>query len=336
MVRIKDIAKTCGVSTATVSYVIHGKHEKVSKEVRKKIEAELEESGYISNQSAINLVSRCSGLIGVAVMDSSNKDIMGDPYFSILFSYLEKEFRKRDKYMLIILDQSPERVVKDAIRWNLDGLILSNYTKEAMVEISKEFVKPVVTIDASFIYEYDKLVQVFIDDYDGGYKIGNYFASIGHTNVAMIDDDDKEDTRHRWRGFKQSFIDNGIDIDESDHFIININDGNLQEELDRIYPKIIEKSAVFCISDFYALRLIKYLNEHGKSVPKDISVAGYDDIFFSKLSTPELTTIRQNVQLKAESAVDSMMKMIKNKPVDHNIKLPVELVVRKSCNQLSI
>ena len=93
MVRIKDIAKTCGVSTATVSYVIHGKHEKVSKEVRERIEAEIAETGYITNQSAINLVSRCSGLIGVAVMNTSEKkDIMGDPYFSILFSYLEKEF----------------------------------------------------------------------------------------------------------------------------------------------------------------------------------------------------------------------------------------------------
>jgi len=335
MVRIKDIAKTCGVSTATVSYVLHGKYEKVSKEVRERIEAEIAESGYITNQSAINLVSRCSGLIGVAVMDSSDKkDIMGDPYFSILFSYLEKEFRKRDKYILIILDQSPERVVKDALRWNLDGLILSNYTKEAMIAISQEFVKPIVTIDAAFVYEYDKLVQVFIDDYDGGYKIGNYLASIGHTNVAMLDDNDEEDTRHRWRGFRQSFIDNGIEIDESSHFIIDMKTEDLQEGLDRIYPALIEKSAVFCISDFYALRLIKYLNENGKTVPEDISIAGYDDILFSKLSTPELTTIRQNVQQKAESAVDSMMKMIKNKPVEHNIKLPVELVVRESCRQL--
>ena len=335
MVRIKDIAKTCGVSTATVSYVIHGKYEKVSTEVRERIEAEIIESGYITNQSAINLVSRSSGLIGVAVMESNDKkDIMGDPYFSILFSYLEKEFRKRDKYILIILDQSPERIVKDALRWNLDGLILSNYTKEAMIAISQEFVKPIVTIDATFIHEYDKLVQVFIDDYDGGYKIGNYLASIGHKNVAMLDDNDEEETRHRWRGFKQGLIDNGIDIDESSHFIIDTKIEELQDGLDRIYPELMEKSAVFCISDFYALRVIKYLNEHGKSVPEDISVAGYDDILFSRLSTPELTTIRQNVQQKAEAAVDSMMKMIKNKPVEHNIKLPVELIIRDSCKQL--
>lgn len=335
MVRIKDIAKSCGVSTATVSYVIHGKYEKVSKEVRERIEAEIEESGYITNQSAINLVSRCSGLIGVAVMDSSDKkDIMGDPYFSILFSYLEKEFRKRDKYILIILDQSPERIVKDALRWNLDGLILSNYTKENMIAISQEFVKPIVTIDATFVHEYDKMVQVFIDDFDGGYKIGNYFASMGHTNVAVLDDNDEEDSRHRWYGFKQSYLDNGIELDESSHFIISIKNEDLQDGLERIYPELEKKTAVFCISDFYALRLIKFLNEHGKKVPDDISIAGFDDILFSKLSTPELTTIRQNVEKKAEAAVDSMMKMIKNKPVEHNIKLPVELIIRDSCKQL--
>ena len=81
MVRIKDIADACGVSTATVSYVIHGKKEKVSEKVRKRIEKEIEKSGYVTNQSAINLVSRSSGLIGVAVMDESGrKEIMEDPY----------------------------------------------------------------------------------------------------------------------------------------------------------------------------------------------------------------------------------------------------------------
>ena len=335
MVRIKDIAQKCGVSTATVSYVIHGKNEKVSKEVRERIEAEIAESGYITNQSAINLVSRCSGLIGVAVMDASDKkDIMGDPYFSILFSYLEKDFRKRDKYILILLDQSPERIVKDAIRWNLDGLILSNYSKENMITISQEYVKPIVTLDATFVHEYDKMVQIFVDDYDGGYKIGNYFASLGHKKIAMIDDNDDEYTRFRWRGFSQALKDNGIEIDNTSHFIVNIKDGDIQEGLDSIYDGIKDKTAIFCISDFYALKLIKFLQEHNKRVPEDISVAGFDDIFFATLSMPELTTIRQDVQVKAQTAVDCMMKMIKNQPVEHNIKLPVELVIRKSIKEL--
>lgn len=335
MVRIKDIAQTCGVSTATVSYVIHGRHDKVSKAVRQRVEEEISRSGYMPNQSAINLVSQCSGLIGVAVMDKSDKkNIIGDPYFSILFSHLEKEFKKRDKYILIILDQDPDRIIKDALRWNLDGLILSNFTKEHMIAVSREFIKPIVTIDATFNHEYDKMVQVFIDDYDGGYKMAQYFASIGHKDIAMVDDNDEEDSRHRWRGFRQGATDNGVKIDESSHFIIEASKEDIQEGFERIYPELIKKTAIFCISDFYALRLIKFLTEKGIRVPEDISVAGYDDILFSRLSTPELTTIRQNVEEKATAAVSSMMDMINKKEVKHNIKLPVELVVRDSCKPL--
>ncbi|XME03067.1 LacI family DNA-binding transcriptional regulator [Lachnospiraceae bacterium C1.1] len=335
MVRIKDIAEKCGVSTATVSYVLHGRNDKVSKEVRKRIEAEIKESGYISNQSALSLVSRNSGLIGIAVMNhSDNKNIMADPYFGILFSYLERYFRKNDKYILVLLDQSPEVIVRDARRWNLDGLILCNHLKEMMIEISSQFLKPIVTIDASFVYEYDKLVQVFIDDFNGGYLMGQYFLEIGHKKVAMLDDSDLEVNRHRWRGFRQAYMERGIVLGEEAHFIIDIDKEKFKDGLKRIYPDIKNYTAVFCVSDNYALQLINYLTKKGIKVPDDISVSGYDDISFSGISIPELTTIRQNVEEKAAAAVKSMMQMIEGKKVKHNIKLPVELIVRNSCRPL--
>ena len=335
MIRIKDIAEMCGVSTATVSYVIHGKQGKVSKEVREKIEAVIAESGYISNQSALSLVSKSSGLIGVAVLNlGESKNIMADPYFGVLFSYLEKEFRKNDKYILMLLDQSVDVILRDARRWNLDGLILCNQLKDMMIEVSSQFSKPVVTIDASFEYEYDKLVQIFIDDFNGGYIMGQYFLSLGHKNAAMIDDGDLEINRHRWRGFRQAYMESGIVLTEDCHYIIDINKEKIQDGLNRILPEIKKHSAVFCVSDNYALQLINHLYQNGMRVPDDISVAGYDDIPYSSYSNPELTTIRQNVEEKAVTAVNSMMRMLSGKTVKHNVKLPVELVVRKSCREV--
>ena len=335
MIRIKDIAEMCGVSTATVSYVIHGKQGKVSKEVREKIEAVIAESGYISNQSALSLVSKSSGLIGVAVLNlGESKNIMADPYFGVLFSYLEKEFRKNDKYILMLLDQSVDVILKDARRWNLDGLILCNQLKDMMIEVSSQFSKPVVTIDASFEYEYDKLVQIFIDDFNGGYIMGQYFLSLGHKNAAMIDDSDLEINRYRWRGFRQAYMESGIVLTEDCHYIIDINKEKIRDGLNRILPEIKKHSAVFCVSDNYALQLINHLYQNGMRVPDDISVAGYDDIPYSSYSNPELTTIRQNVEEKAVTAVNSMMRMLSGKTVKHNVKLPVELVVRKSCREV--
>lgn len=334
MVRIKDIAEKCGVSTATVSYVIHGRQGKVSKEVRERIESAIAESGYISNQSALSLVSKSSGLIGIAVMNhGENKNIMADPYFGVLFSYLEKEFRKNDKYILVILDQSVDVIIRDARRWNLDGLILCNQLKDMMIEISSQFLKPIVTIDASYVYEYDKLVQIFIDDFNGGYLMGQHFLSLGHKNVAMIDDSDLEVNRHRWRGFRQAYMERGVVLGEDCHYIIDINREKFQDGMDRIFPYIKNYSAIFCVSDNYALQIINHLSRNGIRVPEDISVSGYDDIAYSRFSIPELTTIHQNVEEKAVTAVNSMMRMIAGKSVKHNVKLPVELVVRRSCRE---
>lgn len=334
MIRIKDIAEKCGVSTATVSYVLHGKTDKVSAKVREKIEAEIKESGYISNQSAISLVSKSSGLIGVAVKNAGErKSILSDPYYGAFLSYLDKEFRQRDKYILILLDQTADEIVRDAVRWNLDGLVLCNHGKDTMVEITSRYTKPVVTVDAGYVYQYNMLVQIFIDDFDGGYQMGKYFARLGHTKAAMIDDSE-EGVRFRWNGFKQALLEEGIEISDGDRFGIDFETEYVKDGLERIFPEIRKYTAIFCVSDFYALELIKYLNNHGIKVPEDVSVSGYDDIFYATLANPELSTIRQNIEQKAQMAADSMIKMIKHKRVIHNVKLPVELVERKSCREL--
>ena len=335
MVRIKDIAEKCGVSTASVSYVIHGRTDKVSAALREKIEKEIASSGYVSNQSAMSLVSRSSGLIGVAVANGQDKkNILSDPYFGAFFAYLESEFRKNDKYILIILNQRSDKILKDTMRWNLDGLILYNHRKDVMLDISSQFLKPVVTIDASFVYEYNKLVQIFVDDYNGGYITGKFFASLGHRNVAMIDDTDFEADRHRWRGFKKAIRDAGVPIDDSSHFIIDFQKEEMIEGLNRLYPAMLEKTAIFCVSDFYALQVINFLQSKAVRVPEDISVSGYDNINYSTICTPKITTVSQDIEKKARYAVESMLRMIEGKDVEHNIKMPVELVIRESTRAL--
>ena len=149
----------------------------------------------------------------------------------------------------------------------------------------------------------------------------------------MLDDSDLEVNRHRWRGFRQAYMERGIVLDEDSHYIVDINKEKFQDGLDRVYPEIKKHTALFCVSDYYALQLINYFTKEGIRVPDDISVSGYDDISFSRFSIPELTTIRQNVEEKAIIAVKSMMRMIKGRKVEHNVKLPVELVVRKSCRR---
>ena len=77
--------------------------------------------------------------------------------------------------------------------------------------------------------------------------------------------------------------------------------------------------------------LIRGLNELGISVPKDVSVVGYDDIFYADFMVPSLTTIRQDIFRKGERAVDLLLAQIEKREIEaKTILLPVELKIRES------
>ncbi len=331
MIRIKDIAKICGVSTATVSNVIHGKFKKVSPEVRERIELAIKENGYVPNQSALSLVRTRSDMIGIVVADKmGSKYVMEDPYFSRLFTFLEREIRLRGKYMLLILGQSGDEILTQAARWNLDGLILCNVHPKLMFEITGGYDKPVVTIDSLFEYDSESIVQIRTNDYEGGYLMGEYFAGMNHKKVAMIADNDVAGDHFRWKGFQKGLADHGVHITDDAHIIIKAGDKMENDEFERIYPMIQDMTALFCASDYYALVCMQHLRNHGRKIPEEVSIAGFDDILYATLFEPELTTIHQDMEEKARIAVKSLMGMLEKKPVKHQILTPVKLIERDS------
>ena len=98
------------------------------------------------------------------------------------------------------------------------------------------------------------------------------------------------------------------------------------EQLERLR----RATAVFAVSDFYALDLMCFLSEHGLAVPDDISVAGFDDTPMCELVRPALTTVRQDAVLRAKLAVEKLRELREGKPVQPEYTLPVSLVVRGS------
>jgi len=95
-------------------------------------------------------------------------------------------------------------------------------------------------------------------------------------------------------------------------------------------------TAIFASSDILAMGIIKALQEHGKEVPKDYSIVGFDDLEISKISSPRLTTIRQDVFNKGVVSAQTMIDAIEQKVTEPvNITLPIELIVRDSTRRLS-
>lgn len=92
------------------------------------------------------------------------------------------------------------------------------------------------------------------------------------------------------------------------------------------------KTALFFLSDLYALEAISFFSSRGVKIPEEIGIAGYDNISYAEFSVPRLTTISQNVEQKASLAVEILMERINGveKERENEIELPVTLIPRKS------
>lgn len=338
MVRIKDVAEAVGVSTATVSNVINGKDQRVSKEVRAKIQTALEEMGYVRNRSAMMLAQTSSNMIGVVIPCKEGVKItLEDPYYSALLGNLEYEIRAHDCTMYLIAQQSEEEIIRQAIAWNLEGLIVCNMVQEELAGLCEKYRRGVVSID-SYLNRSAQFINIATDDFGGAYEMGKYLIRRGHTRIAMLADNDATVDHHRWMGLQQAMKEAGLAITEKDHFLFSSSESVRELQFAQFLPEWKNYTALFVASDYYALEVSSFLQSHGIRVPEDISITGFDDLIYASLARPKLTTMSQNIGKKAKMAVEALLSLCEKKGEEKDTEdlwkekwqLPVKLVERES------
>jgi DNA-binding LacI/PurR family transcriptional regulator len=87
---------------------------------------------------------------------------------------------------------------------------------------------------------------------------------------------------------------------------------------------------VFCYNDLTALGVLRSIQTHGLRVPADISLIGFDDLFFASYTQPQLTTVRQPMRQMGRMAMENLLKLMSGQPSAESIKVPAELIVRES------
>lgn len=339
MIRIKDIADYVGVSATTVSNVLHGKGQRVSAETRGRIEAAIKEMGYVPSMGALMLAQEKSSVIGVILFDkgTQNEPALTDPYYGSLVGYLDQYIKERQHYMLMLTVSNVEQIIHQAKAWKLDGLIACNLQPDALEHLYSLCQKPLVSLDA---YRKDRelYVNIATDDFGGGYQMGQYLAGMGHRHVLMISDNDQGVDHYRWLGLKKGLEEAGIPVSDEQHLLVS----NLPEERlvqYKQHEKLIRRqTAVFFASDYYALEACSIFQQMGIRIPEDLSVAGFDDLIYSRMVVPKLTTVRQNIDQKAKLTVDALfclMEKGEERDKSREWLLPVELVERESVKRIA-
>lgn len=337
-ITIKDIAKISGVSITTVSNVINGKKQKVSQETLDRINKTLKDLNYIPNSSARSLVQNKSKLIGVIIPQTEDHKqlLLQNPFYSEIVSGIESKIREHGYNMILTGVDKNKDYLDVFIKWSLDGAIIMGIYKEQFYEELKRISIPIVLVDSYINDSY--FCKIGIDDELGGYMATKYLISKGHKKIALVTGSIIKDgvTEKRFLGYKRA-------LEEANIFY---NPDNVYEEsvsFEHGYKTGMELSrcigditAVFATADLIASGLISGFYSLGIKVPDDVSIIGFDDISITKMLTPPMTTVKQDIYAKGQRSVEKLIEAIEdvNITVKNEELLPLSIVERMSVKEI--
>ena len=328
-VRISDIAEELGLSTATVSNVLHGKTKKISDETVRRVQALLEKRQYVPSMAGILLAQNSSRIIGIIVNDHEKYEshTLDDVFIATSLNFLSEEIEKSGQFMMIKKTTSPEEIIKFASMWNLDGMVLIGFCDEDYMYLRNHMRIPFVVYDG-YCDNAQRIYNITIDNYDGGFQVGRHFKKLGHKRALCISDNCICVDKERYDGFCE-----GFGKENCDFMLIPMKKSERLDFYHNNLDSLRNYTAVFAVSDFYAIEFMHFLQENGISVPDEISVAGFDDTPMCTLVSPTLTSVKQDMSLRAKIAVEKLRELKENRDTETTITLPVQLVERESTGQ---
>lgn len=326
--RIKDIAKEAGVSTATVSHVINNT-KFVSDETREKVQKAIKKFDYHPNTHAQSLALGKSKMIGLLVSDIAN------PFFPEIIKSVESAvFANGYSLILLNTDYDTNRAVEYVhrlIQMRVAGIILMNAEfDERLVKAAKLKKTSIVFHDQHIVGE--KMSTIIVDYEVGITEAVQHLVSLGHTEIAHIAGSHKiYSAVIRENAFKAAIK----------KFIRSagkprIYEGDFRFEggrhaARRILAEKKRPTGVVVANDMMALGAMQEFKAAGLSIPADISIIGFDDISFASLSEPPLTTVcSPRVEIGRRAVEALLLTVDRPHQLGVEIKIPTYLITRGS------
>lgn len=309
MVSMKDIAKACGVSVATVSKALNNQKD-IGEETKNHIRAVAREMGYFPNSSARALKTNRTYNIGVLFADEAQSGLTHD-FFSAILDSFKRTVESRGYDITFINSNRTDGGMSylDHCRYRgFDGVVVAcvDFHDPYVTELVDSNI-PLVTIDHVF----NNRTSIVSDNIAGMRDLLNYIYECGHRRIAYIHGLDSAVTSSRLSSFYRTAEQLGLDI--PDEYVLEAPYRST-EGTARMTEKLLDlKTPPTCIlypDDFSAFGGINVIRERGLVIAKDISIAGYDGIRIGRHIDPILTTLRQDTALIGVKAGEKLIELI--------------------------
>ena len=254
--------------------------------------------------------------------------VLEDPFISSAVNALSDALESHGYFLMLKKTSEIMDIIPFASMWNMDGMVIMGFCEDEYQKLRDRIRIPFVVYDG--IFQNDRnICNLTLDDFDGGRQVGTYFREHARKSVLFIADNQLRPDFDRYEGLCYGYG------RRTDFLEVPMSKGERQAFYRNALPKNQNLDSVFAASDYYAAEVMNYLINAETRVPEDVWVVGFDDVELCRNVIPQLSSVRQDVNMRAQKAVEYLERMKADRSYSATEKIPVQFVPRMSCGKSS-
>jgi DNA-binding LacI/PurR family transcriptional regulator len=345
IVTINDVARLAQTSVTTVSNLLNGRVERMRPETRARIEEAMLQLGYQPSEIARRLKTGQTPILGLMAPSVAN------PFWGEFTQYAEESARKHGYQVLLgNTGRDPEveeRYANSLWAHGVRGVVFgsSPLKLDHLARLVGRGLR-LVTFDRRVEAAEDASIAAAIDsvsvDNVAAAKLAtDHLTALGHRRIGFLSGPLRTSSRlRRFEGYCAALAAAGAPFDralvwegDSGPGFGDVEGAELGRRGTRALLQLAQPpTAIFAINDMYALGAYAGARDAGLAIPDDLSIVGFDDVFFASLASPPLTTVRQPLREMLDQAVSLLIRRVEGQakgPAEHRT-IAAELIVRAS------
>lgn len=331
-ISIVELAQKAGVSVATVSRALNNKGP-VSVKTRERIQQLAGQYNYKPNVNARGLQLQKTDTIGLILPE------LADEFFMDILRGVDEAASRSGYYIMVSSSHSSRDMLETMLEFmssgRVDGVILmAPMLQVGLREMLSRSSSPIVLLN-----NYESLPNsacVNIKNLQGAYAMTEHLIRQGHKRIAVIKGPEGNcDAQQRLQGFQEAMAKNNTEV-ESDLLVSgDFSSKSGYFAFMRLMNAEHKPDAIFALNDMMAVGCFEAARANGLSIPQDVALAGFDDIYLTRFLTPRLTTVHTPIMELGQRAVNYLLKMIKRE-VDskesHCEEISTGLIIGGTCS----
>ena len=334
-ITIKDVAALAGVSTSTVSRTCSN-HPSISRQTKEKVRRAMAELGYEPNFQASNLASQNSRTIGIILPVSEQEAYQNAFYLEAIRGI--SQFCNRQQYINTIITGQSEEEILQVIRMmaksgQAEGFIVL-YSKENDTIINYLYEEGLLYVLIGKACQHvNETIYIDNDNVLAAKEATEYLIHLGHEKIAYISNSNRLTfASDRKTGYLTALAQHQLPFSPEYCIEVPYVLENRENPLQHLLSSKQRPTAIVVSDDILAFALEKVALEVGLSIPSDLSIVSFNNSLFSKLTTPQLTSIDINSYQLGTEAASQMINHIENPNLlSTKIIVPYFMVERQSC-----